>query len=327
MLERRTSSRKRKPKFDIKVITKMRNTTKNETETKPCVTTKASESSKKTNTKKLSLDEKIKKRSLPYQCTFCDKSFKLPTQLTKHKRRIHPQQKKISANTENTPLLERRTSSRKRKPKFDTTVITNTGSATKNEVVTKPDKTAKGCRFCDKSYTKKSVLDEHVKKHHVSYQCTFCNKNFKSSMQLIQHQRIHTEQNKTLTLFLKKEPKLDVTFITDTDSVTKNGVETKPDLTTKNLETMVCNLCKKTYNNQTLLIKHVKEQHKNISLVECHYCCLLFANQVELRKHTESHGKICHLCKKGFRNPCCFSRHMSRHNLKDNPTCTTSANL
>ena len=124
------------------------------------------------------------------------------------------------------------------------------------------------CDFCNKAYSRKDNLNNHVKTVHQKlkkFNCTECGKKFGERGILKKHMESVHEK-------VKKFP---------------------------------CNWCKKLFSRKDILANHVRTLHQKLKNFSCDFCGKKFGEKGILKKHVESvHQKIknfvCVFCGKAF---------------------------
>ena len=122
------------------------------------------------------------------------------------------------------------------------------------------------CDRCDKLFSKRQVLIDHVNFVHenvLAYQCDVCSTKFGYLSSLKHH--MLTLHNTRLPSRQKARPKI--------HSVTKKDVE--------------CDKCNKYFYSDQNLRDHVKFVHENVTAYQCDVCDVKFGFKLLLDRHTE----------------------------------------
>ena len=107
------------------------------------------------------------------------------------------------------------------------------------------------CNFCDKAFTDKKDLTNHIERHEnkKNYKCDLCNKTFNAKDGLATHQKINHKA----------------------ESIKVN-----------------CNLCNKQFASLNTLRSHTKEKHELIKPFQCRPCNKSFTRNWLLKNHTKN---------------------------------------
>ncbi|XP_067634775.1 zinc finger protein 596-like isoform X2 [Eurosta solidaginis] len=154
------------------------------------------------------------------------------------------------------------------------------------------------CHICNKSLSKPSLLRNHVKLHHASFQqkeqlqycsfkCDLCNRYFHKAESLYEHRLVHDEK------------------------------------VNKNLYCKACKLCGKIYSSQRALTRHYREKHtenkaKKTIKHTCKLCNKSYTSASGLRRHGVTHSvrerpHLCPECGKSFTTAGNMKQHRLRH--------------
>lgn len=136
------------------------------------------------------------------------------------------------------------------------------------------------CRICNRSYSKASTLENHMKLHDKSkprektHLCDTCGKGFAQKSKLVLHNRVHTGY--------------------------------KPHK---------CSYCEKSFTKRDYLVMH-ERIHSGEKPYCCVYCGKCFNQDASLRIHMRTHtGErpyVCHLCSNGFMSSASLKVHLNR---------------
>ena len=144
------------------------------------------------------------------------------------------------------------------------------------------------CDRCDKSFKKKSHLNEHKESHGRPLQCKLCKKVIKRKRNLRSHMKTYHGNNQS-------------------------------DLSTRN-----CEKCDESFKKQRDLDKHIKRLHSENKPRKCNMCDKSFLYKSDLTRHQSSHGAAklfpCDLCPKSFSGKYSLTRHRATtHNCEEIP--------
>lgn len=131
------------------------------------------------------------------------------------------------------------------------------------------------CRFCEKSFSRKSDLNRHERTHtsEKSFQCSICDAGFGRKDSLIRHTKTH----KIICKFCDKN------FSQATELKTHNK-------THHNKKAFVCETCGKMFTRMQHLNCHLN-LHTKENEYPCETCSKIFFNLNTLRKHSAIHSE------------------------------------
>eukprot|EP00096_Caligus_rogercresseyi_P011464 TRINITY_DN4508_c0_g1_i1.p1 TRINITY_DN4508_c0_g1~~TRINITY_DN4508_c0_g1_i1.p1 ORF type:complete len:624 (-),score=168.24 TRINITY_DN4508_c0_g1_i1:172-2043(-) len=141
------------------------------------------------------------------------------------------------------------------------------------------------CEYCNKSFSKPSRLDSHVKSHHNNirdFKCSVCEKAFKTRLHLTNHFRQHSGE--------------------------------KP---------FACEICNVRFRHKASLLAHVRS-HEGLRPYCCEICGKTFKEPSTLKAHSRVHTGDkpykCKLCDKTFTQRAGLNYHKRLHNAATNET-------
>ncbi len=191
------------------------------------------------------------------------------------------------------------------------------------------------CELCDKKYTRKDILNRHIKFYHEipgQYVCDVCHKGFNRSDELNVHQQLHTNRIYSCQFCDKIYTYLS-SLNRHTNEVHKinqyicsfpncdKSFSTKVDLTSHihNIHHVIqcetCNFISDTIDNMT---QHVDNHHtKKIHNCPCQDCSYTTTNVFDYKRHLTVHTNerpyICQQCSDGFKTIKTLQQHMLVH--------------
>ena len=141
------------------------------------------------------------------------------------------------------------------------------------------------CEKCPYQNSKRSLLNLHIKRQHVSPQenaknfpCHICGIKFKIKSNLMKHQKTHEENRQELTC---QEPDcgFKASFKSDLD---------RHMLKHSDVKDLSCRECEFKCKRKSDMSRHQKLTHENLPFLECDLCSYKTKN----RAHMKRHGKI-----------------------------------
>ncbi|XP_023952827.2 zinc finger protein 54-like [Bicyclus anynana] len=209
---------------------------------------------------------------------------------------------------------------------------------TDSKLVSKPEFKSKAidlkliCHDCGGSFTSKCKLKVHWKKAHMlaSLVCPFCKRAFKSykafhvhrkkksqSCEIAGHENVKVEGVGRARVFIciqcnykSKRPK-------DISTHIRTHTGDRP---------YKCNICSKTYTQQSSLQGHQEDSHQ-MYLVQmtCHICGKFVKGRRKVSRHLISHSQVdCPVCHKTI-TKLSYKQHMKRHSGTKSYACETCA--
>lgn len=199
------------------------------------------------------------------------------------------------------------------------------------------------CRICQKSFKAFKSLENHLSLHG-RYRCDKCEKNFEIPELLTSHlctgrpskkeslivegdpgKHSQSEQSSLDQLKDNTDNRLDYKAEEymqeeDLNIEPERDIENyKPKVEMKEVESLTCHFCQRTYKTAYKLQKHI-EGHMGIFLAKCRYCGKGFTSNSDLMNHERVHTKekpfICNVCGKGFVSGATLRIHMKQHTGK-----------
>lgn len=228
--------------------------------------------------------------SNPYQCSQCDKRFRLNAHLVSHQR-IHNQEKPYSCtecekcfSLNGYLLLHMRRHHGKRKHhRLQKNFLQKGNSIINTETRTSPNPFQ--CNQCEKSFRLRAHLGSHKRKHkREKHQCTECGKIFHRMGTLLLHQRTHKDE--------------------------------KP---------YKCTVCEKSFRIKTRLVIH-QRTHTGEKPFQCPTCEKRFSLKAQFlihqRTHTGERPFHCITCEKEFNTNAQLVTHQRTHTGERPYPCT-----
>jgi uncharacterized Zn-finger protein len=168
-------------------------------------------------------------RERPYQCSFCDKSFKQKSNLTEHER-IHTGDKPYQCS-------------------FCHKKFKNKSDLTRHEHIHTGDKPFE-CAVCSKKFNRKSNLAQHERIHtgDKPFACAVCNKKFNQKSNLTTHERMHTGDKPFECAVCNKK-------------FNQKGSLTRHERIHTQDKPFACTVCDKEFRHKSNLTRHERTQH------------------------------------------------------------------
>ncbi|CAI9722481.1 finger 345 isoform X1 [Octopus vulgaris] len=154
------------------------------------------------------------------------------------------------------------------------------------------------CSECQKTFTQRKLLKEHMKTHvsEKSNECLICNKAFKSLGELTKHLKTHSKGNSS---------KKNSDFTQFLSTILSQG-----------LNSFECPICLKGFSQASSLTTHLKV-HTGEHNFQCHICKKTFMQSSHLAGHLKVHtGEkpyTCDYCKKQFAHSGNLTKHLRVH--------------
>ena len=221
------------------------------------------------------------------------------------------------------------------------------------------------CNFCKKIFPSKQNRKKHEKRNHseklVQHQCLLCEKSFTNSTALNYHTSIKHGEKRMLSceggqlkfnsykeylehkksirdMHNEKKPKCDkcgqriarkhmkMHHRNVHQQVILKG-HRKPVKLNEPTKTFKCEECKRAFNREENLIRHISEVHIGADKLSCKYCGKLFKRKQHLNVHVlDSHSPFfthfeCHICQKNFGQKRNRDRHIREVHKDSNYQC------
>lgn len=197
------------------------------------------------------------------------------------------------------------------------------------------------CKVCEKSFSKETKLNVHLKLHRQNdgLQCGTCNRKFKTVERFKSHEckssvyfecgiceQVFTERDK-LKHHVENHRKLPevmnfecgICKLTFTEATSLN-VHLQTHEERKRFQ---CKLCEKTFKSSKCLVNHRKKKHGKI--YKCNICSKQFGKQTSLDAHAKMHTKRqrfgCKKCQKRFSKLIDLRIHLKTHKRWKCKTC------
>ncbi|XP_058832077.1 zinc finger protein 665-like [Topomyia yanbarensis] len=184
------------------------------------------------------------------------------------------------------------------------------------------------CVDCGNTYDTNAALREHRISHtdERRWECKVCGMKFKRNHNLINHRKIHLV-DKPVVKFKCQEEDCNQEFITKSALATHRSAHGR----------VCCRLCSRTFESQSDLMQHRREDHKitgkeaGISCRTCHKRCAdhdaLLAHRAE--EHPMEVPLECDICKATFASTVALRAHQREHQrviLYNCPNCSETYN-
>ncbi|CAH1776966.1 unnamed protein product, partial [Owenia fusiformis] len=156
------------------------------------------------------------------------------------------------------------------------------------------DKTAQKffCKVCQKSFTNRSTLLDHIKLHTGEnlLSCSFCDVYYTMF-----------DEMRKIPIHIKMKNRLQLVAFDETT------------------QKFFCKVCQKSFTNRGSLLNHTR-LHTGENLHNCSFCGKQFTKNSQLVSHERTHtGEKpfkCNICLKSFGDPSPLTRHMKTYHLK-----------
>ncbi|XP_069098886.1 zinc finger protein 271-like isoform X2 [Pleurodeles waltl] len=250
----------------------------------------------------------------PYQCTQCDKRFRLNAHLVSHQR-IHNQEKPYSCtecekrfSLNGYLLLHMRRHHAKRKYHKLQKNFLQKGNSTLN-TETRTSSNQFQCNQCDKSFRLRAHLGSHKRKHkREKHQCTECGKSFHRMGTLLLHQRTHKDEKPYKCTMCEKRFRIKTRLVIHQRTHTGE----KP---------FQCPTCEKRFSIKAQFLIH-QRTHTGERPFQCITCEKKFNTNAQLvthqRTHTGERPYLCTQCEKRFSQKGNLLDHIRRRHNETN---------
>ncbi|XP_055593488.1 zinc finger protein 776-like [Uranotaenia lowii] len=159
------------------------------------------------------------------------------------------------------------------------------------------------CEQCDKSYSVKRNLIEHISHKHenISYGCLICGKTFVSRDVLRTHTKLHLNQEFRCELC---------------DQVFQQSIYLKKHMVMHEEKRFACDVCNKNFRFKQLLKQHMRI-HTGEKPYQCPHCEKQFRTRAHLNQHQRTHTQEkafkCSVCPMAYANKKSRDRHQLEH--------------
>ncbi|CAO1338410.1 unnamed protein product [Diamesa hyperborea] len=166
------------------------------------------------------------------------------------------------------------------------------------------------CDLCNKFFTRKEHLLNHVRQHtgESPHKCMYCNKSFTRKEHMVNHIRQHTGETPFKCSYCPKA-------FTRKDHMVNHIRQHTGECPFK------CSFCNKTFTRKEHLNNHVR-QHTGESPHRCIYCSKSFTRKEHLNNHIRLHDGTsphkCMTCLKNFTRKEHLKNHMKQHSDSHN---------
>ncbi|XP_058458364.1 zinc finger protein 595-like [Malaya genurostris] len=275
-------------------------------------------------------------RERPYRCSYCSKTYMTNGNLQEHIRMVHTG---VKFPCKHCGIKLSTKSSWKRHMKghteegFSCSICQEKFSS--HSVLAKHkrrvhEKAANNfiCVDCGNTYDTNAALREHRISHtdERRWECHVCGMKFKRNHNLINHRKIHLI-DKPVIKFKCQEEDCSEEFLTKSALATHRSAHGR----------VCCRLCSRTFETQSDLMQHRREDHKMTGKeagISCRTCHQRYADHDALLKHrSEDHPMEipleCDVCKATFASPVALRAHKREHQrviLYNCPNCRETYN-
>lgn len=192
------------------------------------------------------------------------------------------------------------------------------------------------CHDCGETFKSKCKLRVHWKKIHVpkSFVCPICRRLFKTAKSYNKHMKSTpgpcSELADNMGVHVEGEGVNRIFFCSQCDYKTKKMLHMRTHLVTHSGQRLFqCDICNKTYTQRGSLKNHREGVHfKELSSVGCHICGKTFNGRTRLYKHIRTHSDEnfeCDICYKSIKGKKSLQNHMLRHSGVKSYTCERCA--
>lgn len=241
-----------------------------------------------------------------YQCVYCTKEFKKPSDLVRHIR-IHTHEKPYKCDQCFRAFAVRST--------LNAHIRTHSGTKDFS------------CEHCKKLFSTSGSLKVHLLLHTGAkpFTCTICNKSFRTSGHRNSHMNSHqteksskkfkktVKSNNIDDFNVSNIPLQEPILITDTGYLQQT---TKSSFTFPSERPYHCSVCQKGFKKSSHLKQHMRS-HTGEKPYECHQCHRAFVSNGVLKSHIKTHTGIkaynCSVCETSFTTNGSLKRHMYIH--------------
>ncbi|GAB0100772.1 hypothetical protein DMENIID0001_168590 [Sergentomyia squamirostris] len=270
-------------------------------------------------------------------CTFCEKIFENPLQLSDHVMLKHKKREKRDSVVKipfDCPICGTTITTRKyirihmanhgNEKDFECSICTRRFAVRKQltrhmstHKILKPFK----CEVCEAGFTRKTHLESHMLRHgyESKHKCWICQKSCRNNSDLLLHMKTHrsSDSSKTATPANLSCP---ICFL---------GFELVRPLrrhlvVDHSWSPLQCHICLKEFQNRGTLKHHWRKHRINSRFFECALCSLRFDTKSQIQSHIISHSKDrpygCSLCGDRFKRKSTFLKHSAVHSA-DQPFC------
>lgn len=172
------------------------------------------------------------------------------------------------------------------------------------------------CERCDKNFTNKFKLLEHLKTHSSKarlHPCKICKRKFTTEVLLTRHEIVHSD---LITLIKNEDSQRCIiccSVFQEKSALDDHVREHKMKMET---EVIDCLYCGKSYNKLSNLIRHLKTHDENKTHL-CNICNKTFAMGQDLIDHLNRHKGFtphnCHICNKSYMQISKLKNHLRTH--------------
>ena len=181
------------------------------------------------------------------------------------------------------------------------------------------------CQLCGASYTRKTALTRHLKKHDERYQfrCKTCCVYFITEKEVLDHQERTGCQRGHQCMYCGKAFR---------DNYTLKRHQTLVHNAEVSVPRLVCPYenCKKVFIHKEVYMGHINK-HEGKMPYSCCKCLVMFHDKYKKNKHeaicVEEVSCKCDTCGKVFTDKSAMNRHKDSHHVGKTYTCSTCGNV
>lgn len=157
------------------------------------------------------------------------------------------------------------------------------------------------CSLCDKAFAGRQALNRHIRIHseEKTFKCNFCDRVFRRKYDFKNHERTHTGEKPYICLFCRKM------FAHSSYMAVHSRIH-------RGERPYKCNLCNKTFAYKQYMNQHTRS-HSGVKPYKCSMCGKAFTDRQHLKRHTRTHSREepfrCHSCGKAFARKCDVEAH------------------
>lgn len=282
-----------------------------------------------------------------FKCNVCDKRYKSRQGLYYHKINKHSLSSNNLTSSNNNTLSKKEDNN----DILGLSMYNGDSETSDDELLQNKEKSEYKCKLCDKKYSYKKGLKQHMKWHKNPeiFKCEICNKKYQCYSSFKYHKMKHIDINSFNCLLCDKKyksysgmryhymaehnyksivfDKENKKFIPKNSNLSKSKKRKKYDNRNKKLllkkskkskKNYKCDICEKSYSYKDGLKKHKINVHVNNRHYECNLCYKIFTTQQQLNYHMKWHDNPniykCHECDIVYNSIYGLNKHKNKNN-------------